>query len=76
MNHRHRKILHSLFSHPLPNNIHLHDVETVLREMGAEVDRSYRAWAPERQIQWSGRHRAWRRSRLEQGRGREAPQVH
>ena len=38
MNHRHRKILHSLFSHPLPNNIHLHDVETVLREMGAEVD--------------------------------------
>jgi hypothetical protein len=37
MNHRHRKILHSLFSHPLPSNIHLHDVETVFRELGAEL---------------------------------------
>lgn len=40
MNHRHRKILHSLFSHPLPGNIHLHDVETVFREMGAELGHS------------------------------------
>lgn len=37
MNHKHRKILHSLFSHPLPSNIHLHEVESVLREMGAEL---------------------------------------
>lgn len=37
MNHRHRKVLHSLFSHPLPSNIHLHEVETVFKEMGAEL---------------------------------------
>ena len=37
MNHRHRKILHSLFSHPLPSNSHLHDVEAVFRELGGEV---------------------------------------
>lgn len=40
MNHRHRKILHSLFSHPLPSNIHLHDVESVFKEMGAELGHS------------------------------------
>lgn len=37
MNHRHRKILHSLFSHPVPGNLHLHDVETVFRDMGAAL---------------------------------------
>ena len=37
MNHSHRKVLHSLFSHPLPSNIHLHDVESVFRELGAEL---------------------------------------
>lgn len=37
MNHRHRKILHSLFSHPVPGNIHLHDVETMFRELGADT---------------------------------------
>ena len=40
MNHKHRKILHSLFSHPLPSNIHLHDVESVFKEMGAELSHS------------------------------------
>ena len=40
MNHRHRKVLHSLFSHPLPSNVHLHEVESVFRGMGAELGRS------------------------------------
>ena len=40
MNHKHRKVLHSLFSHPLPSNVHLHDVESVFREMGAEMGRT------------------------------------
>jgi hypothetical protein len=37
MNHNHRKVLHSLFAHPIPSNLHLIEVETVLRELGAEV---------------------------------------
>lgn len=37
MNHHHRKILHALFAHPINNNVALKDVESVLREMGAEV---------------------------------------
>jgi hypothetical protein len=40
MNHRHRKVLHSLFSHPIPTNIHLHEVETVLKDLGAELGHS------------------------------------
>lgn len=40
MNHRHRKVLHSLFSHPLPSNIHLHEVEAVFKEMGADLSHS------------------------------------
>lgn len=38
MNHRHRKILHSLFAHPVSSNIHLSDVEHALKDMGAELD--------------------------------------
>ncbi|WP_210529136.1 hypothetical protein [Rubellimicrobium arenae] len=37
MNHSHRKVLHSLFAHPIPSNLHLNDVENVLRDLGAEV---------------------------------------
>jgi len=40
MNHKHRKVLHSLFSHPLPGNIHLHEAESVFRELGAELGHS------------------------------------
>ncbi len=40
MNHSHRKVLHSLFAHPIPTNLHLHEVEAVLRELGAEVGHS------------------------------------
>lgn len=38
MNHRHRKVLHALFAHPISANIELKDVASVLRELGAEVD--------------------------------------
>ena len=37
MNHSHRKVLHSLFAHPMPTNLHLREVEGVLRELGAEI---------------------------------------
>ncbi len=37
MNHHHRKILHTLFAHPLNANIAMKDVESVLRELGAEI---------------------------------------
>ena len=40
MNHKHRKVLHGLFAHPAPSNIHLHDVETALKELGADVSHS------------------------------------
>lgn len=40
MNHRHRKVLHSLFSHPIPANVHLHEVEAVLKELGADLGHS------------------------------------
>lgn len=38
MNHRHRKTLHALFTHPTSSNIHFHDVEHALKDMGAELD--------------------------------------
>lgn len=37
MNHHHRKILHTLFAHPINANIAMKDVEAVLRDLGAEV---------------------------------------
>ena len=38
MNHRHRKVLHALFAHPVSANIAVRDVESVLVELGATVD--------------------------------------
>lgn len=38
MNHRHRKVLHALFAHPVSGNIDFKDVEHVLTELGAEID--------------------------------------
>lgn len=38
MNHHHRKILHSLFAHPLGANIDFDDVTHVLDHLGAEID--------------------------------------
>ena len=37
MNHHHRKVLHSLFSHPVSANVAMKDVESVLKELGAEI---------------------------------------
>ena len=41
MNHRHRKVLHALFAHPVSANIHANDVEAVLTELGAELDHTH-----------------------------------
>ncbi len=38
MNHRHRKVLHQLFAHPISANIDFNDVQSVLRELGAELE--------------------------------------
>jgi hypothetical protein len=38
MNHRHRKILHALFAHPISNNVDFKDVVHVLEELGAEIE--------------------------------------
>lgn len=38
MNHRHRKVLHALFAHPIPANVSMKDVEAVLGELGATIE--------------------------------------
>lgn len=38
MNHHHRKVLHALFEHPVSGNIDFKQMESVLRELGAEID--------------------------------------
>jgi len=38
MNHRHRKVLHALFAHPISTNIDLKDIASVFRELGAAVE--------------------------------------
>lgn len=37
MNHRHRKVLHAFFAHPISSNVHFRDVEAVFQELGAEI---------------------------------------
>lgn len=37
MNHHHRKILHTLFAHPINNTISPKDVESVFGELGAKL---------------------------------------
>lgn len=37
MNHRHRKVLHGIFSHPLNHNLDPKAVEHLLTELGAEL---------------------------------------
>lgn len=37
MNHRHRKVLHALFAHPVSSNIDPRHVTAVFEELGAEV---------------------------------------
>jgi len=41
MNHKHRKVLHALFAHPVSANISTRSVESVLRELGAEIDQRH-----------------------------------
>lgn len=41
MNRRHRKILHALFAHPINANIAMKDVESVLRDLGAEINAAH-----------------------------------
>ncbi|TAL03633.1 MAG: hypothetical protein EPO08_03710 [Rhodospirillaceae bacterium] len=41
MNHKHRKTLHAVFSHPLSGNISIKDVEHVFSELGAEMDHGH-----------------------------------
>ena len=38
MNHRHRKILQSLFAHPVSANIGFKEVVHVLEDLGAEIE--------------------------------------
>ncbi len=40
MNHRHRKILHGIFAHPLNHNLDPKAVENLLTELGAELHHS------------------------------------
>jgi len=37
MNHRHRKVLHAIFAHPVSANIDPRAVQAVFEELGAEV---------------------------------------
>jgi hypothetical protein len=41
MNHHHRKVLHSLFAHPVSSNINRTEVEAVLHTLGATLDRGH-----------------------------------
>ncbi|MBT5435935.1 MAG: hypothetical protein P8Q36_00990 [Alphaproteobacteria bacterium] len=38
MNHRHCKVLHALYAHPVSTNISMKDIEVVISELGGEVD--------------------------------------
>ena len=38
MNHKHRKVLHTLFAHPASANLSPRAVESVLKELGAEIE--------------------------------------
>ena len=41
MNHHHRKVLHSLFAHPVSANLAMKDIESVFQELGAEMTHSH-----------------------------------
>ncbi|MEP0320616.1 hypothetical protein [Bauldia litoralis] len=38
MDHRHRKVLHALFAHPVSGNINFTSVQHMLTELGADID--------------------------------------
>ena len=41
MNHKHRKVLHSIFAHPVSANISSRAVESVFHELGAEIEQRH-----------------------------------
>jgi len=41
MNHKHRKVLHALFAHPVSANISPRAVESVLIELGGEIEQRH-----------------------------------
>ena len=38
MNHRHRKVVHAIFAHPIPANLDFKEVQSTLKELGAEIE--------------------------------------
>ena len=43
MNHRHRKVLHAIFAHPLSGNIDFNAIQSVFGELGATIDNRHGA---------------------------------
>lgn len=41
MNHKHRKVLHALFAHPVSANISSRAVESVFKELGGEIEQRH-----------------------------------
>ena len=41
MNHKHRKVLHALFAHPVSANISTRSVESVFKELGGEIEQRH-----------------------------------
>ena len=41
MNHKHRKVLHALFAHPVSANISTRSVQSVLKELGGEIEQRH-----------------------------------
>ncbi len=41
MNHKHRKVLHALFAHPVSGNISTRSAESVLKELGGEIEQRH-----------------------------------
>lgn len=41
MNHKHRKVLHALFAHPISANISPHSVEAVFKELGGAIEQRH-----------------------------------
>lgn len=41
MNHKHRKVLHALFAHPVSGNINFNQVEHVFKELGADLSSTH-----------------------------------
>ncbi|RED52090.1 hypothetical protein [Aestuariispira insulae] len=41
MNHHHKKTMQALFAHPVSANIKMKDVESLLRDLGADISTSH-----------------------------------